>query len=476
MKRKFLTNLGFLVFLNLLIKTIYVFRIDVVVQNTVQAEIYGSYFSLFNTAVIFQILLDLGIESFIRREIAQRPAKVDFYLSNILIIKIILAVPYLIVCFILAYFMGIHRSEVPLLLIILFNQFLASMIMYLRANLGGLQLFKTESIISVLDRTVMILIVGYLLLNPTTNASFKIIWFVLAQTFSYALVLVICFYIIIRRIKHFRIKIKPREIIPVVQKLLPFATLNLLMAIYIRIDTPMLRILLPDGKEQSGIYAHGFRILEYMSNYALLFPILLLPMFSRSIALKEKVGGLLELSFLLLIVPSLTVVIPAFFYRNELFAMLYTGQILVSSKVFAILIISYLGMCTSYTFGALLTANGNLRQLNLMALGAVLISLTLNFVLVPKYKVIGAAIANASAQVFTIIRIFVLKINYHIILRLFLFIGIIFGAGLLMRRTQLDWILATICIFLFGSAVAIVSGLVSIRGMVNIIREERITP
>ena len=357
------------------------------------------------------------------------------------------------------------------------------MIMYLRANLGGLQLFKTESIISVLDRTVMILIVGYLLLNPTTNASFKIIWFVLAQTFSYALVLVICFYIIIRRIKHFRIKIKPREIIPVVQKLLPFATLNLLMAIYIRIDTPMLRILLPDGKEQSGIYAHGFRILEYMSNYALLFPILLLPMFSRSIALKEKVGGLLELSFLLLIVPSLTVVIPAFFYRNELFAMLYTGQILVSSKVFAILIISYLGMCTSYTFGALLTANGNLRQLNLMALGAVLISLTLNFVLVPKYKVIGAAIANASAQVFTIIiqlilakRIFVLKINYRIILRLFLFIGIIFGAGLLMRRTQLDWILATICIFLFGSAVAIVSGLVSIRGMVNIIREERITP
>lgn len=482
MKRKFLTNLGFLVFLNLLIKTIYVFRIDVVVQNTVGAKIYGSYFSLFNTVVIFQILLDLGIENFIRREIAQHPTKVDFYLSNILIIKIFLAIPFLIICFLLAFFMGIHKSEVPLLLIILFNQFLASMILYLRANLGGLQLFKTESIISVLDRTVMILVVGYLLLNPSTHSSFKIIWFVLAQTFSYILVLIVCLYIIIRRIEHFRIKIRPREILPVLQKLRPFATLVLLMAIYYRGDSMMLRILLPDGEEQSGIYAHGFRILDYMSNYASLFPLLLLPMFSRSIVLKEKIGGLLELSVLLLTVPSITVIIPAVIYRNELFAMLFNEHIVISANVFAILIFSYLGMCISYTFGALLTANGNLRQLNLMALGAVIISLTLNIILVPKYKVIGSAIANASAQVFTIIiqlilakRIFTLKVNYNTILRLVLFTGFTIGAGLLIRRTPLDWVLGSICIFLFGLSVAMLSGLISIRGMINIIREERIT-
>ena len=200
MKGKFLTNLGFFLFLNLIIKPIYVFGIDRYVQNTVGPEAYGSFFSLFNAAIIFQILLDLGIENFIRREIAQYPTKVNFYLSNILFIKTILAIPYLLICFALAYFTGIHHSEIPLLLLILLNQFLASMILYLRANLGGLQLFKTESLISVLDRTIMILVVGYLLLNPVTHENFKIIWFVLAQTFSYAVVLIISLIIIIKRI------------------------------------------------------------------------------------------------------------------------------------------------------------------------------------------------------------------------------------------------------------------------------------
>ncbi len=64
MKRKFVTNLALLLFLNLLVKPVYAFGIDVGVQNAVGARAYGNYFILLNFSLIFQILLDLGIENF----------------------------------------------------------------------------------------------------------------------------------------------------------------------------------------------------------------------------------------------------------------------------------------------------------------------------------------------------------------------------------------------------------------------------
>jgi len=48
MQRKFITNLGLLILLNLLIKPFWVFGIDRTVQNIVGAEDFGFYFTIFN--------------------------------------------------------------------------------------------------------------------------------------------------------------------------------------------------------------------------------------------------------------------------------------------------------------------------------------------------------------------------------------------------------------------------------------------
>ena len=51
-----------------------------------------------------------------------------------------------------------------------------------------------------------------------------------------------------------------------------YALLFLLMSFYYRVDSVMIERLLPNGKEQAGVYAQGFRILEAAFNFALLFP------------------------------------------------------------------------------------------------------------------------------------------------------------------------------------------------------------
>ncbi|MBA7540044.1 hypothetical protein ES705_32333 [subsurface metagenome] len=454
------------------------FGIDRVVQNTVGAEVYGRFFILLNIAIIFQIFLDLGIENFIRKEVAQYPTRSGSYLSNIIALKILMFIPYLIVCASIAMHKGISVDNYLLLFLILLNQFLASFILYIRANLGGLQLFKTESFISVLDRTLMILIVGFLLLYPVTRYLFRINWFVFAQTISYTFTLMLGLFILVKKTGTVKLHIQFKQIIPVIQKLKPYALLLFLMAVYYRADSIILSLLLPNGDEQAGIFAHAFRILDFMSNYAFLFPILLLPIFSKTLHQKQKIDGLLQLAVLLLIIPSLTVIGPAILYRRELFGLLYKEHINLSADVFAILTISYLGMCVSFTFGALLTANGNLKQLNLMAGTAVVINLILNLILIPRYQVMGAAIANASTQLFTLIvhiklawSIFKLKFNAIILIKFSVFILFMLFGGYLIKLINIHWLLGASILFSSGLLAAIIIGLISINGIRSILQE-----
>ena len=61
MQKKFLTNLGLLVLVTLLVKPFWILFIDREVQNVVGTENYGFYFALLNFSFLFNILLGLGI-------------------------------------------------------------------------------------------------------------------------------------------------------------------------------------------------------------------------------------------------------------------------------------------------------------------------------------------------------------------------------------------------------------------------------
>ena len=446
MRRRFLENLIFFTTLNLLIKPIYVFGIDRVVQNTVGTINYGTYFPLLNLVLIFQIFLDLGIENFTRKELAHNPGMRNRLFSSFLTVKLVLILLFISIFSFVGYLIPHSPNEWKLLFFLVLNQSMASLILYLRANMGGMHLFKAESIVSVLDRLFMILICGSLLVLPATKTGFKIEWFVYAQTIAYLLTLLVSFIVVVTKTSHFRLQFRLISYIPILKQLKPYAILVLLMAFYYRIDSVFLRYLLPDGKEQAGIYAHGFRILDFMSNYALIFAFILLPTFAQMIRKKETITPLLRLASLSLIIPCIALVTSIAFYRYDVFLFLYPDSGKVSADVFLVLTISFIGICISYTFGALLTANGNLKQLIAMATSAVLISTILNLILIPKYKVLGAAVANSASQLFTIIfhmvvtsRKFRIRLDNTLLFKLVLFLAFTIGTGFFVRRLPITW-------------------------------------
>ena len=246
----------------------------------------------------------------------------------------------------------------------------------------------------------MILFTGLLLWGNITSKPFQIEWFVYAQTASYTLTLITTASIVRFRSGSFFHLFSLAGSWKILRSSYPFALLILLMALFNRVDSVMLERLLENGREQAGIYAQSFRIFEAATQFSLLFAMLLLPMFSRMIQLKQNVNELVRTALPLLMVTGLSVVCIAYYYKFEIIDLLYKAHAPYSSNIFGILMIGFLFVSISYLYGTLLTANHNLRQLNIAAAITVIINIGLNLVLIPRHQALGAAISSLASQGF----------------------------------------------------------------------------
>jgi O-antigen/teichoic acid export membrane protein len=428
MQKVFFSNLTLLVVLNVIVKPFYLFGIDAQIQNTVGAEDYGMYFALLNFSFLFNIILDVGINNYNTKNIAEQPRVLQRYLGAIIGLKVFLGVGYALTTLGIAMLFGYHDFHLKILGFLVINQFLVSVILYFRSNFAGLHWFKIDALMSVLDRVLLILICLGLLYGSWSNQPFKIEWFVYAQTVAYGSTAIVGLLITIIKIGLVRPKLKRTLSYAILRKSAPYALLILLMMLYSRIDGVMLERLLPNGKEQAGYYAQGFRLLDAANIFALLVAGLLLPIFSRMLQNKENILPLLRSSGKLLVGIALLVAIVCACFAYPIMDILYNHGQLAAAGAFPWIIASFVPMAATYIFGTLLTANGSLKQLNTMATFGVVLNIALNSWLIPQYAAQGAAIATfvtqlltALMQILIVLRVFDFGIHVSSALRLFVF-------------------------------------------------------
>lgn len=484
MQRKFLTNLGLLLLLNLLIKPFWVFGIDRTVQNVVGSQEFGFYFTILNFSFLFNILLDLGITNFNNRNIAQNTQLLAKHFSGIVSLKLLLGFLYFIITIGFGLIWGYRGFQLELLALVGFNQFLLSFLLYLRSNISGMLMFRTESFMSVLDRSLMIIIMSVLLWGGVTQKPFQIEWFVYGQTAAYLIAVMIAYTVVVLKSKSLKINWNLPFFLMILRKSLPFALLTLLMTFYNRIDTVMIGKLLPKemGELQSGIYAHAYRILEATNQMSFLFAVLLLPLFSHLISQKQKLNNIIRVSFSLLFVGTLVLAVNSIFYSYEMMNLLYESDIMASAEVYNILIFGVVAMGTSYVFGTLLTANGNLKELNIIAAISLFLSLLLNFILVPQIQAQGSAIANVVAlSVSAILQLFVVrrKFAFKIDIRYFSALLIFLISSVLITYfstliVEISWILRIVGSAILSLLVAILLKLLNINEFIQYVKEDSV--
>lgn len=477
MKKKFITNLILLIALNLLVKPFWIFGVDLEVQNRVGASDYGFYISLFNFSMVLNVLLDLGITNYNNRKISRYNQLLPKLLSNIVSIKFLLAIVYAVISLVIAVLIGYDFKQFHLLAFMILNQFLISFTLYLRSNVSAMQLFRADSLLSVLDKSIMIIICTLLLYGNIVEDPFRIEWFVYSQTAAYIITSASVMLFVFRRSGCQKIKFNSSYLRIILKDSWPYALLVLLMSAYNWGGIVLLERLLENGKEQAGIYAQGNRLLDAISQFGYLFAGLLLPMFSRMIKKNESIHTLLKLSAMLLLVPSIILAVLSFFFSGNIMSFLYDELHPHSELIFSLLMTSFIGIGSIYIFGSLLTANGSVHLLNKIAGGGVIINVILNVILIPRYQALGMAYSSlitqllvAAAHIIAAGRIFQLRTRGYNFLRLTLYAVVLVAIGRYIHLISENWFLNMSIFLVIAFSIAFISKLISLKTIYQIIR------
>ena len=480
MEKKLLSGLFWVLLLNLLIKPFWFLGIEVGVQNAVGAEQYGFYFGIFNLAYIFNILLDLGITNFNTRNIAQHPHLISKHFPYLLSIKLLLLALYMVVTFSTGLLLGYHSRQFYLLAFLSFNQFLNSFILYLRSNFEGLLLFKWDSVISILDRVIMIAICGALLWLPQ-HPAFKIEYFVYAQTAAYLLTALIALTVLVSKTGFGRLRLSRPFTLAILKQSLPFALLVLLMASYNRLDPILLQKLSPTGlgDYNAGIYASAFRLLDVLTMVTYLVSVPLLPIYARlTKSPTTELASTTRIVTSLMLVYSITAAITLASMDTQLMELLYTDHIDESATVFSILVYGIIPIAMTYVFGTLLTAAGRLRQLNTFALCTLAINILINVFCIPRWGALGSAWASLVAQSFMAItqlwaamKIFHLRPSWGYILKIVFFTLSITSCTLLTPSDHAWWLRLNI-VGIVALVLAVLLKLIDINELKTIINNQ----
>ncbi len=480
-KKKFIFDLAILLVLNLLIKPFWTIIIEPKVQGQLGNISFGEYFTLFQFSLLLSIFLDFGLTNFNNKNIAQYSHLLSKHFGKMLSLKFTLGLFYLVVSFSIGYLIFGYNGK--LLIILCINCFLLSLNVFLRSNLQALHLFKLDSFISVLDRVIQIMIVLAMLFDVFW-LKLTIMNFVYAQTIGYALTGLICFIVVLKKTHTFTLNWDWHFNVLILKKSLPFAVLVLLMTFYNRLDPIMIQELLPGdlGKEQSAIYGKSFRLLDAANQIAMLFSIQLIPLFSRMIKNRENMENIVKLSFTLLITPALIVSISTIFYAEHFFEKINHSTNTAYSategyEILAVLMNCFTAVSLTCIFGTLLTANGDLKKLNIMAFGGILVNLVLNFVLIPKYQAMGSAIASLITQFLTgfyqaylSYKVFKFKVNKRLLVALFLFIIGLFFVNYFTFNLTNKWMFNFAIMLIFSGLLAFVTGMVNPKSALRLIK------
>ncbi len=484
MKKKFVSNLILVLFLNLLIKPFYILGIDAEILKITELNnpgSYGNYFSLLSLTFVLNIFLDLGVNNFNTRNIAQNTQLLTKHFSGIFSLRLLLGIGYLVVLLIVGVSLDYSNYQMKWLILLGFNQILIALILFFRSNLSALLHFKEDSIISITDRLLLIIFCGFIIWGGFFETTISIEIFIITQTIAYFLTALIAFILVYKKTNIFRLTWDLPFFLIIIKKSFPFALLIFLMSIYYYSDVVMLERIHPSGNIEAASYAYGYRFFMAFNMIGFLFASLLLPIFSKMLKANQNIKPLTWLSFKLIFCFSAIFGCVIWFFSNNILEWRYLlteEALLHASSSFQWLGISFIAVSCTYIFGTLLTAKGEMKSLNILAVIGVSINIVLNLILIPINGAEGAAFASMITQCFTVLfqliifkKIFGFKFNLKHFLQLLMFSGLCIVVPFYVSELKINWMYSFLLSIVIMSLFSFITQLISIKDSFKLIQE-----
>lgn len=393
---RFYSSLGLLILLNLLIKPVWIFCIDLQVQNIIGTREYGNYFSIFNLAIIFSFLTDWGFTVFFSRSASAMPGVYINRAGSYGMLKFIFAILYAVIVFFVAWVSGIAEWLIVLLVVLI--QVLTSFYLFLRSIITATQKFKTDAWLSVLDKILMILVCGTFIYLPFVAGTISLNSFLIIQVLSLAVAVLAAAMILF----YLKLSFTPIKWTHLNRGLfsaaLPFAILVFLMSVHNRADGFLLERLHANGNYEAGMYAAAYRLLDAFLMPGNLMIAFLLPFIAKKMAEQTSFSALILNVRHFLLMLTVGVISIGFMLAPWLQNLLYNHDATYGADVLQLTLFSMSGYTLIQVYGTILTASGKLRHFVMTISITVILNLLLNLILIPQMGAKGSAIAAIISQ------------------------------------------------------------------------------
>ncbi|HEX2847837.1 MAG TPA: polysaccharide biosynthesis C-terminal domain-containing protein [Chitinophagaceae bacterium] len=393
---RFYAGLLLMIMLNVVIKPAWVFGIDRQVQNQVGPADYGTYFSLFNLSVVFIFLLDWGLTTFFNRQLAMANSSDTAQPRSFLQLKLLFSLLYAFVVCSAAWITGVHRWDIVVYVILI--QVFYSLFMFFRATLTARQFFLTDAWLSIIDKSLMLLIGSVLLYYPAFHGFMTIERFAWLQAACLCVAMLVALICLWKKglLHYLRFSGFPGK--KIFKQALPFALIVLLMSVHARLDAFLLERMNTDGAYESGIYAAAYRLLDAANMVGTLTVSFLLPYIARRWSGNKDINEVVLTGRHFLLMLSIGISCVMVFMGDWVQQVLYHHNDAKAVSVLQWCLPALIGYSLTQIYGTVLTATGHIRSFCVIVGLAALINIVLNFLLIPSLGAKGCCIAALFSQ------------------------------------------------------------------------------
>jgi O-antigen/teichoic acid export membrane protein len=383
LQNRFLRTLLLLVTLNLLVKPVWIFAIDRQVQNLTGFAAYGSYYAMLSFCFLFTMVLDPGLHIRLSRDSASNPERRQALFSEAFLIKLFLTLSFWVLLLPAAYATGVTDWGTLLPVATFFS--CASFFTMLRHFMSGAQLFRQDAWLSIIDKTLVILSVGALILFPQSGLPVTIGLFVWVQVAALLVAIVVGIRTIVRHIGPLHFGLFGHIDLAAFGSGLPYAVNTFLMGMVSWPDGFLLERLHPSGAEEAGLYAAGYRLLDAFGMLGSIVGGSLLPYITGLSSVRGDFQSAFSASRKVLMLAAVLVATcmatcPSYF--SELLYHRTEGPLVA---VMSTLMPALPALYIVHMQGTLLTATGHIGTFIKTSLGAALASLLLKLFLLPTF-------------------------------------------------------------------------------------------
>ena len=368
------------------------FKLVTIVFATRQLGVAG--WGVFSYALAFMsfffVLSDIGVNTFITREMSKDNPDKYYYLSSATIIKLSLMLSAFVVALLLAPHLG--KVKLGMDIIVTLSLFglsdgIKEFALSINRSFGKME---REAFSRIITNCVILIVGSILLLQKATPLSLAI-----AYTIGSLSANIYIFWVLRKELGQIRFKITKADFKIIYDFSWPLIIISLFSFIF-SLDSIMLGQL--KSVADVGLYAAAQRLVQFTSIVPSFIAIALFPILSKNETSKEKDTNILEKTMTIVFALGIPMTIAAFLLRQKIIVLIFGTTYLAGSLTFGILAISILASFPNIILSNVIFAK-NLQRIFITAtLTGVVVNIILNFVLIPRYGAIGAAISTTTTQ------------------------------------------------------------------------------